>query len=133
MLDRMLENVLGLPRSKVRILNVVKGNVVEDGSPKGGQPSTAQAESCRPCLLKQLRLVRPKLVLVLGRSACRLVFEVQDDVDRIRGQWRRLRFGGGEVKAMATFHPARLLRQPGDKRQTFADLKSVRAALEELK
>ena len=126
MLDRMLENVLGLPRSKVHITNVVAGPAKDSRQPPAEEPTL-----CRPCLLKQLRAVQPKLVLVLGSSACRAVFEISEDVERIRGRWRPLRFPGGEVQAMPSFHPAHLLQQPSDKRKAFADLKAVRAALDE--
>jgi len=127
MLDRMLENVLGLPRSKVYITNVVKCR-----PPDNRNPTADEIARCRPFLLSQLRVVKPKVVLVLGSVACRAVFETHSGVTRLRGEWRTLRFPGGEAKAMPTFHPAYLLRQPDEKRKTFADLKAVKAALQEL-
>lgn len=127
MLDRMLENVIGLPRSQVYITNVVKCR-----PPENRNPSPEEIARCRPFLLSQLRVVQPKVVLVLGSVACRAVFETQAGVTRLRGQWRSLRFPGGEARAMPTFHPAYLLRQPDEKRKTFADLKAVKEALAEL-
>jgi len=127
MLDKMLENVLGLPRSKVYISNVVKCR-----PPDNRNPQPEEIARCRPFLLSQLRVIQPKVVLVLGSVACRAVFENAQGVTRLRGQWRTLRFPGGEAKAMPTFHPAYLLRQPQEKRKAFADLKLVKAVLDEL-
>ena len=126
MLDRMLSNVLGLARSDVFITNVVKCR-----PPGNRNPEAEEIARCRPFLMAQLRVVQPKVVLVLGSVACRAVFDTSAGVTRLRGTWRPLRYPGGEARAMPTFHPAYLLRQPEEKRKTFMDLKAVQAALAE--
>lgn len=123
MLDRMLENVIGLPRSGVYILNVVKCR-----PPKNRNPEPDEIEACRPFLEAQLRALAPKVLLVLGSVAIKALLRTDAGITRLRGQWQTV----GGVPTMPTFHPAYLLRQPDDKRLTFADLKALRARMEEL-
>ena len=124
MLDRMLANVLGLERSQVYIANVVKCR-----PPGNRNPEAEEVARCRPFLLAQMRVIQPKIVLVLGSVASRAVFGTSAGITRLRGSWRDLEYPGGRARAMPTFHPAYLLRQPGEKRKTFEDLKAVKAAL----
>lgn len=123
MLDRMLENVLGLPRSSVYILNVVKCR-----PPKNRNPLPEEVSACHPFLVGQLDAIRPKVLLILGSVAFRTVFDTDQGIMRSRGRWRELR----GVPAMPTLHPAYLLRNPKDKRLTFEDLKAVRRRYEEV-
>lgn len=124
MLERMLVNVLGLAREQVYITNVVKCR-----PPDNRNPDPAEIAKCAPILRAQMRIIRPKVVLALGSVAARAVFDTQLGVTRLRGQWRTLSFEGGQAAAMATFHPAYLLRRPEDKGLTFQDLKAVAARL----
>ena len=125
MLDRMLSNVLGLERAEVYITNVVKCRPPDNRNPQG-----EEIARCAPFLQAQLRAVRPKVVLVLGSVASRTLFQTTSGVKRLRGQWQTLEWPGGRARALATFHPAYLLRQPQDKRLTFQDLQEVKRALD---
>lgn len=123
MLDKMLANVLGLQRSEVYICNVVKCR-----PPGNRNPEPDEIEACAPFLERQIRAVGPKVLLVLGSVAYRALLDPQGGIKRGRGAWRE--WNG--VPALATFHPAYLLRQPDDKRLTFEDLKAVRARYDAL-
>ncbi|MFT4627283.1 MAG: uracil-DNA glycosylase family 4 [Myxococcota bacterium] len=124
MLDKMLVNVLGLERSSTYILNVVKCR-----PPNNRDPEPSEVSRCRPFLERQLDALQPKVVLVLGSVALRTLFDdPRARITRERGQWREYR----GVPVLPTFHPAYLLRQPQDKRQTFADLKALRTRYDEL-
>lgn len=124
MLDKMLENVLGLSRQRhVYILNMVKCR-----PPKNRDPLPDEVEACRPFLEGQLQALRPKLILVLGRVALQALFRANLSISRERGQWRDYQ----GIPVMPTFHPAYLLRKPEDKRLTFADLKALRARYDTL-
>lgn len=127
MLDNMLERVLGLRRSDVYIANIIKCR-----PPGNRNPSPDEIARCRPFLNAQLRVIQPDLVLVLGSVAFRTLFDTSQGIKRNRGQWRDLAVGDRTVRAMPTFHPAYLLRQPGDKRLTFQDLQALRGALDAL-
>lgn len=118
MLDRMLENVLGLKRSEVYIANVVKCR-----PPKNRNPLPDEVAACRPFLEAQFRAVQPKLALVLGSVALKTIFDTNVGIMRSRGIWREWQ----GVPVMPTLHPAYLLRNAADKRLTFQDLKVVRA------
>ncbi|MCB9664189.1 MAG: uracil-DNA glycosylase [Alphaproteobacteria bacterium] len=122
MLDRMLENVLGLRRDQVYIANVVKCR-----PPGNRNPAPEEAATCKPFLLRQVAAVRPRLVLVLGSVALREVLCLQG-IKRSRGRETRL----GGIPAIPTFHPAYLLRVPEDKRLAFDDLKLARARYDAL-
>jgi DNA polymerase len=124
MLDRMLLNVLGLARPQVFVANVVKCR-----PPDNRDPTPEEIALCRPFLHAQLRVVRPELVLVLGRVAFQALFDTAEGISRARGSWRHLRYEGGEARAMITFHPAYLLRTPDAKRLVFEDLKAIKQVL----
>ncbi|MEN0067287.1 MAG: uracil-DNA glycosylase [Myxococcota bacterium] len=123
MLDKMLENVIGLPRSKVYILNVIKCR-----PPKNRNPLPDEVEACMPFLRGQIEAIEPKVLLVLGSVAFKSLFDTSRGITRARGIWTE--YEGTPV--MPTFHPAYLLRQPQDKRLTFEDLKAVRQRYDEL-
>lgn len=122
MLDKMLENVLRLRRDQVYILNVVKCR-----PPKNRDPEPDELEACRPFLDAQLAAIAPKVLLVLGAVAYRALFR-GSGIKRARGRWHEHE----RIPAMPTFHPAYLLRQPDDKKLTFADLKAVAQRYDEL-
>lgn len=124
MLDRMLQNVLGVSRQQAYIANVVKCR-----PPDNRNPQAEEIARCRPFLMAQLRVIQPEVVLVLGNVASRALFDSKLGITRMRGRWRTLEYPGGRAQAMPTFHPAYLLRNPADKRLTFDDLKQVKAAL----
>lgn len=123
MLDKMLENVIGLPREAVYILNVVKCR-----PPRNRDPKPEEVAACRPFLNGQLQVLQPKVMLVLGAVALRTLWGISAGIRRNRGTWRV--YEGTPV--MPTFHPAYLLRTPGDKRLTFEDLKALRRRYDEL-
>lgn len=127
MLDKMLERVLGLSRSEVYIANVIKCR-----PPGNRNPSPDEIARCKPFLDAQLRTIQPDLALVLGSVAFRTVFGTSQGIKRNRGQWRDLAVGDRTIRAMPTFHPAYLLRQPAEKRLTFQDLQALKGALDAL-
>ena len=124
MLDKMIENVLGLSRQQhVYILNMVKCR-----PPRNRDPEPAEIEACRPFLEGQLQAIRPKVMLVLGRVALQALFLTNDRITRARGRWRTYH----DIPVMPTFHPAYLLRNPADKRKTFDDLKALKERYDSL-
>jgi len=123
MLDKMLEHVLGLRRSDVYILNVVKCR-----PPRNRNPLPPEVDSCMPFLERQLQVIRPKVILVLGSVALKSLFKTSVGITRQRGVWLE-REG---VPTLPTFHPAYLLRNPGEKRNSFNDLKALRHRYDEL-
>lgn len=124
LLDKMLV-AIGLKEADVHITNVVYWR-----PPGNRTPTPQETQVCRPFLERQMQLVEPDIVLLLGGAAAKHILDVADGIMRIRGKWREIPCGDRTVKAMATLHPAYLLRTPAAKRQAWRDLMAVRAALE---
>ena len=123
LLDRMLA-AAGWSEADVHITNVVYWR------PPGNRPPTPQeAEICRPFLERQIELVAPRVLLLLGGSATKQIFRTDEGILNARGRWQTLEFGASKVPTLASLHPAYLLRTPIAKRQSWRDLLSVREAL----
>lgn len=129
LLDRMLE-AIGLARGEVYITNVVPWR-----PPGNRTPSPQETEICKPFVLRQIELVRPKVLVFLGGASAKALTGVQDGILRLRGRWLELPLGpaaqGTTIRAMATLHPAYLLRSPVQKRYAWRDFLAIKAALDE--
>ncbi|HEV2321144.1 MAG TPA: uracil-DNA glycosylase, partial [Gammaproteobacteria bacterium] len=105
---------LGLKREQVYIANVLKCR-----PPGNRDPKPEEAELCRPFLERQIALIRPKIILAVGRIAAQNLLQTETPIGRLRGTVHRL----GEVPLVVTYHPAYLLRSPGEKRKAWVDMK----------
>ncbi len=123
LLDKMLASI-GLDESTVHITNVVYWR-----PPGNRTPTPQEVQVCEPFLERQIALVAPEVVLLLGGAAAKQVLDSQDGIMRLRGKWRDLEKGGKRYRAIATLHPAYLLRTPNAKKQAWRDLLMVEAAL----
>jgi DNA polymerase len=123
LLDKMLA-ALGLSEADVHITNIVYWR-----PPGNRTPTPQEAIACRPFLERQVALVAPKIVLALGGAAAKHLFDVADGIMRVRGKWREIEIGGHKARAMATLHPAYLLRTPAAKGMAWRDLLSIKEAL----
>ncbi len=120
LLDRMIE-AMGLERAQVYIVNVVKCR-----PPGNRNPERDEIESCSPFLYRQIDVIRPKIVVALGRFAAQTLLQAEVRITQIRG--RLYPYRGAQM--MPTFHPAYLLRNPESKREAWEDLKKVAEFLE---
>ena len=123
LLDRMLA-AIGLDRTKVYIANMVPWR-----PPGNRDPSPEELALCTPFLVRQVELVAPKLLVTLGNVPTKSLFETTQGITRMRGQWRDISIGRHKVKALATLHPAYLLRTPSAKSLVWQDMLSLRQAL----
>jgi DNA polymerase len=121
LLDSMLR-AMGQPRDTVYIANVLKCR-----PPANREPRPAEVASCMPYLQQQVELIQPRLMLAVGRIAAQNLLATDTPIGRLRGQVHR--FGARATPLIVTYHPAYLLRSPGEKRKAWADLKFVRAEL----
>jgi DNA polymerase len=122
LLDKMLA-AIGLDRSRVYICNVVKCR-----PPQNRVPQPEEIEQCMNYLRQQFVLVRPKVILCLGSTPSKALIDPQIRITRQRGQWV-LRRG---VWFLPTYHPAALIYDSSKKRDSWEDLKKLRAKLNEL-
>lgn len=127
LLDRMLA-AIGLDRETVLITNIVFWR-----PPGNRNPTADEIAACLPFARRQIELVRPRVLVPVGGIAAKTLFETSEGITRLRGQWRDFTSPGldSPIAAMATFHPAYLLRQPLQKRETWQDMLAIKAKLDE--
>jgi uracil-DNA glycosylase len=118
LLNSMLRAV-GLAREQVFIANVLKCR-----PPGNRDPAASEVGECLPYLEQQIALLKPKIMLAVGRIAAQNLLRTDVTLGRLRQQVHR--FGRTEVPLVATYHPAYLLRTPTDKRKAWEDLKFAR-------
>jgi len=117
LLTKMLRNVLGLERGDVYITNIVKCR-----PPNNRVPTPTEAHTCQPYLLKQIELIRPKLILTLGATAYRYLTGDDTGITKVRGTIHTY----GTATLIPTYHPSYLLRNPSAKKEVFEDLLKVK-------
>jgi uracil-DNA glycosylase family 4 len=120
LLTRIIE-AIGMTRDQVYIANIVKCR-----PPGNRDPQPDEVAACRPYLERQIALVRPRLLVALGRIAAQTLLGNDLPIGRMRGQW----FEVLGVPLMVTYHPAALLRNPALKRPTWEDMQQVRDRLQ---
>jgi DNA polymerase len=99
--------------------------------PGNRDPRPDEVASCHPYLQRQLELLQPRLILAVGRIAAQNLLATDTAIGRLRGQVHR--FGAHATPLIVTYHPAYLLRSPGEKRKAWVDLKFARAELARLR
>lgn len=122
LLDRMI-HAIGMERTEVYIANVVKCR-----PPMNRNPEPDEAAACLPYLRSQFVLVSPKVIVLLGKVACRYVLGEETPISRMRGRWIERK----GIWFMPTYHPSALLREPAKKREAWEDFKMVRDKLAEV-
>ena len=128
LLDRML-GAIDRDRTSAYISNVLFWR-----PPGNRTPTDAEVAACMPFVQRHIALVRPKVLVFVGGAAAKALLERKEGIMRLRGTWYDYRNPDLDVPipALAIFHPAYLLRSPGQKRQTWRDLLMLRARLAEL-
>ncbi len=117
LLTKMIENVLHIPRESTYICNIVKCR-----PPKNREPSPSEAITCRPYLLKQIEIIKPKIIVTLGATAYHYLTNDENPISRVRGAVIK----GDRYNIIPTFHPSYLLRNPSAKREVMQDLLKVK-------
>ena len=120
LLNKIIE-AIGMKREEVCI-----GNINRCRPPGNRQPTLPEAHTCKPFLLREIAVIRPKVIVVMGNTALHNLLDTKVGITRMRGQFHEY-YG---VKVMPTFHPAYLLRDPSKKREVWDDMKKVRAYLD---
>jgi uracil-DNA glycosylase family 4 len=118
LLNSMLR-AIGLAREQVYIANVLKCR-----PPGNRDPGPSEAAECLPYLEQQIALIKPKIMLAVGRIAAQNLLRTDKTLGSLRQQVHR--FGISQVPLIVTYHPAYLLRTPADKRKSWEDLKFAR-------
>ena len=122
LLDDMFK-IIGLDRLK----NIYIANIVKCRPPKNRDPLNTEREACLDWLRAQYLLIKPKIVVCLGRIAAAELIDRDFKITRDHGKW----FSKDGVKFMAMFHPSALLRDPHRRPETFVDLKELQRVIKE--
>jgi uracil-DNA glycosylase family 4 len=123
LLNKIIE-AIGLKRDDVFI-----GNVNRCRPQNNRTPTMAEAAVCKPFLLREIAIVRPEVIVVLGNTAMHNLLDTKVGITKVRGTFQDYK----GIKVMPTFHPAYLLRDPSKKRETWEDMKKVRDYLSKSK
>ncbi len=119
LLDDMLE-LIDLDRNKIYIANMVKCR-----PPKNRDPLNTEQEACSQWLKAQIDLIKPRIIVCLGRIAAMKFIKEDFKITKEHGQW----FVKDGIMVMALYHPAALLRDPRRRPETFEDLKTLQSAI----
>ena len=123
LLDRMMA-AIGLTRAQAYIANIVPWR------PPGNRTPTPQESAiCLPFTLRQIELVDPDVLVCLGGPSAQTLLGSRDGILKTRGRWFKFQTGQREIRAIATLHPAYLLRQPLQKRLAWRDFLAIKKAL----
>src|SRR3546814_9450494 len=119
---------VGLDRESVYISNILFWR-----PPGNRSPTTAEIAACLPFMRRHIEIVRPKVLVLLGGTAAKTVLERSEGILKLRGKWYEFTSPGldGPIPALATLHPAYLLRSPLQKREAWRDMLSLKLKLRE--
>ena len=123
LLDRMIA-AIGLDRSKAYIANVIPWR-----PPGNRTPTPQETQICLPFIQRQIELVNPDVLVTLGNPSTQTLLSTREGIMKTRGKWFDYDTGTRMIRAMATFHPAYLLRSPSYKRMSWQDLRAIARAL----
>jgi uracil-DNA glycosylase len=123
LLDRMIA-AIGLDRSSAYIANVIPWR-----PPGNRTPTPQETQICLPFIQRQIELVNPDVLVTLGNPSTQTLLSTRDGIMKTRGRWFDYDTGTRVIRAIATFHPAYLLRSPSYKRMSWQDLRAVAKAL----
>src|SRR5262245_23292605 len=125
LLDRMM-TAIGLNRTTAYIANIIPWR-----PPGNRTPTPQESQICLPFTLRQIELADPDILVCLGGPSAQALLGVKDGIKRTRGRWFSFHTGTREIRAIATFHPAYLLRSPLEKRFAWRDFLAIRKTLDE--
>ena len=126
LLDKMLSSI-NLNRNNVYITNVVNYRPPENRS-----PSSVEIKRYLPYLTRHIEIIDPKILILLGSTALNTIIGDQEVISKVRGKWFEKKIGKCSTFVIASFHPAFLIRQPGQKAMSWIDLKMIRQKINEL-
>jgi uracil-DNA glycosylase len=124
LLDLMLK-AIGLDRTSAYIANVIPWR-----PPGNRTPTPQETEICRPFIERQIALADPDFLILLGGASAKQILKTSEGILKLRGRWRSYDTGLREIRAMATLHPAYLLRQPLQKKLAWRDLLTLKKKME---
>jgi uracil-DNA glycosylase len=124
LLDNMLQSI-GLSRHE----NVYIANVLKCRPPGNRNPEPSEIAHCTPYLMRQIELVAPEMLIVMGRFAAQTLLNTEASISSLRGRVHEVAIGSGSIKAVVSYHPAYVLRKLPEKAKSWADLLLAKRAV----
>ena len=104
------------------------GNIIKCRPPENRNPEPDEIAACEPFLIKQLQVIRPKLICALGAFAAQTLLKTEEKISSLRGKFHAYQ----GIPLMPTYHPAYLLRNPNRKREVWEDMKKIKREYDKL-
>ncbi len=129
LLDKVLSSI-GLDRTKVYISNIIPWR-----PPGNRPPTTTEIAACQPFIERHIELIKPQVLVLLGGVAAKTLLGATEGIVRLRGSWKNYQPTPTSpvIKTIATFHPAYLLRSPGQKAMVWRDFLTIEKELKNMK
>ena len=125
LLDKML-NAIQLNRENAYLTNIIFWR-----PPGNRKPTEEEISACLPFVNKHIDLINPKILVLVGATAASAIFKINAGITQIRGEWKSIETKNiKNLKSIAIFHPAFLLRQPSRKREAWEDLKKIKIEID---
>lgn len=124
LLNEMLRSI-GLQRTDVYIANILKCR-----PPNNRDPAGPEVKMCTPYLQRQIALIKPKMLVAVGRIAAQFLLNTTESMARLRG--RNYSYGENQTPLLITYHPAYLLRSPGEKSKAYLDFLTIQRMLQKI-
>ena len=125
LLDKML-HAIQLNRENVYLTNIIFWR-----PPGNRKPTEEEISACLPFVKKHINLINPKILVLVGATAASAILNIQTGITQIRGKWKNIETQDiKNLKSIAIFHPAFLLRQPSRKREAWEDLKKIKIEID---
>lgn len=125
LLDKMLISI-GLKRDNTYLTNIIFWR-----PPGNRKPTEIEINTCLPYVKKHIELINPKILVLVGAAAAKTIFKIQSGITQIRGKWKNIEINKLEnLRSIAIFHPAFLIKQPSRKREAWEDLKKIKVEID---
>ncbi len=131
LLTKAIETTINLKREEVYIGNIVKCHPMKDPSQptiRGNDrpPTAEEMQACLPLITRQIELIKPDIVCLLGRTAAQAILQSTAGIHELRNKFHTLNFAGKDIEFIATVHPASCLYDPANKKYVWEDFKKIR-------
>ena len=111
--------------------NVYLTNIIFWRPPGNRKPTEEEISACLPFVKKHINLINPKILVLVGATAASAILNIKTGITQIRGKWKNIETKDiKNIKSIAIFHPAFLLRQPSRKREAWEDLKKIKIEID---
>lgn len=134
LLTKAIETTINLQREEVYIGNIVKCHPMKNPDQptlRGNDrpPSAEEMNACLPIITRQIELIKPEIICLLGRTAAQAILKSNAGIHELRNKFHTLNFNGHSVECIATVHPASCLYDPANKKYVWEDFKKIRDLL----